>query len=98
MANGWSRNVLAMAIERQAHQRQGKAITVPQLARLGVLHGFHWVTLEVPPLESWERGSRWLTPEYRERIESPEFYKADSGPGHAALPGLQAQRAVAGHC
>jgi len=34
-----------------------------------------WVTLEVPPLELWEKGLSWLTPEQRERIESPEFYK-----------------------
>jgi len=27
LANGWSRNVLALAIDRRAHQRQGKAIT-----------------------------------------------------------------------
>jgi predicted nuclease of restriction endonuclease-like (RecB) superfamily len=27
LANGWSRNVLALAIERRAHQRHGKAIT-----------------------------------------------------------------------
>jgi integrase/recombinase XerD len=34
-----------------------------------------WVTLEVPPLESWEKGLRWLTPPQRERIESPEFFR-----------------------
>ena len=27
LANGWSRNVLALAIDRRAHERQGKAIT-----------------------------------------------------------------------
>jgi hypothetical protein len=34
-----------------------------------------WVTLVVPPLESWEEPLRWLMPEERERIESPEFYQ-----------------------
>jgi integrase/recombinase XerD len=34
-----------------------------------------WVTLEVPPLEAWEKGLRWLTPPQLEWIESPEFYK-----------------------
>ena len=34
-----------------------------------------WVTLEVPPLEAWESRLRWLLPEQRERIESPEFYQ-----------------------
>jgi len=33
-----------------------------------------WVTLAVPPLEFWEEPLRWLTPEERERLESPEFY------------------------
>ncbi len=27
LANGWSRNVLTLAIDSLAHQRQGKAIT-----------------------------------------------------------------------
>ncbi len=34
-----------------------------------------WVTLEVPSLESWEEPLKWLTPQERERIESPEFYQ-----------------------
>jgi integrase/recombinase XerD len=34
-----------------------------------------WVTMEIPPLETWEKGLRWLTPPQRERIESPEFYR-----------------------
>jgi hypothetical protein len=33
------------------------------------------VSLELPPLERWDRPLRWLTPEQRERIESPEFYR-----------------------
>jgi hypothetical protein len=31
--------------------------------------------MEVPPLEKWEQPMRWLTPEQRERIQSPEFYQ-----------------------
>ena len=34
-----------------------------------------WVTLEVPPLEVWEKPLRWLSREQRERVESPEFFK-----------------------
>ena len=34
-----------------------------------------WVSLEVPPLESWEEPLRWLTPQQRERIESADFYR-----------------------
>jgi integrase/recombinase XerD len=34
-----------------------------------------WVTLEVPPLESWSESLLWLTPPERERIESPQFYQ-----------------------
>lgn len=34
-----------------------------------------WVSLEVPPLEKWAEPFRWLTPQQRERIESPEFYE-----------------------
>ncbi len=33
-----------------------------------------WVTLEVPPLERWERPLCALTARQRARIESPEFY------------------------
>ena len=34
-----------------------------------------WVTLEVPPLEAWQEPLRWLTPQERERVESPDFYR-----------------------
>ena len=34
-----------------------------------------WITMEIPPLEKWERPMRWLLPEQRERIESPEFFQ-----------------------
>jgi integrase/recombinase XerD len=34
-----------------------------------------WLTLDVPPLERWEEPMRWLTPEQKSRIESPEFYE-----------------------
>ncbi len=34
-----------------------------------------WVTLEIPPLETWEARLRWLLPEQRERVESPQFYQ-----------------------
>ncbi len=34
-----------------------------------------WVTLDIPPLEAWEKPIRWLTPPQRERIEFPEFYR-----------------------
>ena len=34
-----------------------------------------WLTLDVPPLERWEEPMRWLTPEQKTRIESPEFYE-----------------------
>ena len=33
-----------------------------------------WVTLQIPPLEAWEDRLRWLLPEQRERVESPEFF------------------------
>ena len=32
-------------------------------------------TLELPPLEAWEKRLLWLLPEQRERVESPEFYQ-----------------------
>ena len=34
-----------------------------------------WITLELPPLETWENRLLWLLPEQRERVESPEFYQ-----------------------
>ncbi len=34
-----------------------------------------WTTLEIPPLEKWEKPMRWLLPEQRERIQSPEFFQ-----------------------
>jgi hypothetical protein len=34
-----------------------------------------WVTLEIPPLEAWEKPLCWLTPEQRKRVESPEFFQ-----------------------
>lgn len=34
-----------------------------------------WVTLQVPPLETWENRLRWLLPEQRERVETPEFFQ-----------------------
>jgi hypothetical protein len=34
-----------------------------------------WVTLEVPPLETWETRLLWLLPEQRERVETPEFFQ-----------------------
>lgn len=34
-----------------------------------------WITLEVPPIEAWEEQLRWLTPEQRDRLESPDFYR-----------------------
>ena len=34
-----------------------------------------WTTLEIPPLEAWEKPMRWLTPEQRERIETAEFFQ-----------------------
>jgi hypothetical protein len=34
-----------------------------------------WVTLEIPPLEAWEKPMRWLTPQQRERVESPDFFR-----------------------
>ncbi len=34
-----------------------------------------WVTLEIPPLEAWEKQLCWLLPEQRERVESPEFFR-----------------------
>jgi integrase/recombinase XerD len=34
-----------------------------------------WVSLELPPLEAWEARLRWLLPEQRERVESPEFFQ-----------------------
>ena len=34
-----------------------------------------WVTLDIPPLERWERDLKRLPAAQRERIESPEFYE-----------------------
>ncbi|MEZ6118572.1 MAG: tyrosine-type recombinase/integrase [Pirellulaceae bacterium] len=34
-----------------------------------------WITLSIPPRESWEEPCRWLTPQQRERLQSPEFYE-----------------------
>ncbi len=33
-----------------------------------------WTTIEIPPLEKWEKPLNWLLPEQRERIQSPEFF------------------------
>ncbi len=33
-----------------------------------------WITLDLPPLETWEEALLWLTPAERERIESPAFF------------------------
>jgi len=34
-----------------------------------------YVTLQIPPLESWEEPLRWLSRTQRERFEEPEFYE-----------------------
>lgn len=34
-----------------------------------------WVSLEIPPLETWEEPLRWLRPEQRERIEDARFFE-----------------------
>ena len=34
-----------------------------------------WTTIEIPPLEKWEKPMRWLLREQRERIQSPEFFQ-----------------------
>ncbi|MCL4855050.1 MAG: tyrosine-type recombinase/integrase, partial [Bryobacteraceae bacterium] len=34
-----------------------------------------WVTLEIPPLETWQKPLSWLRPEQRERIASADFYQ-----------------------
>ncbi|MBT5020178.1 hypothetical protein OAF98_04620 [Planctomicrobium sp.] len=34
-----------------------------------------WISLDIPPLENWTEPFRRLTPQQRERIESPEFYE-----------------------
>ena len=34
-----------------------------------------WITLEIPPLEAWEKPLRWLTPEQRERVKMPDFFR-----------------------
>ena len=34
-----------------------------------------WIALDLPPLERWQEPMKWLCPEQRERIESPEFYQ-----------------------
>ena len=34
-----------------------------------------WITMEIPPLEKWEKLMRWLLPEQRERIQSPDFFQ-----------------------
>ena len=31
--------------------------------------------MEIPPLEKWEKQMRWLLPEQRERMQSPEFFQ-----------------------
>jgi hypothetical protein len=34
-----------------------------------------WTTIEIPLLEQWEKPMRWLLPQQRERIQSPEFFR-----------------------
>jgi site-specific recombinase XerD len=34
-----------------------------------------WVTLTIPPLETWEEPLSWLEPSQRERMETPEFFQ-----------------------
>lgn len=34
-----------------------------------------WISLELPPLEHWDRPLNWLTHEQRERLESAQFYQ-----------------------
>ena len=34
-----------------------------------------FVTMEIPPLEKWEKPMRWLLPEQRERIQTSDFYQ-----------------------
>ncbi len=34
-----------------------------------------WTTIEIPPLEKWEKPMRWLLPEQRERIQLPDFFQ-----------------------
>ena len=34
-----------------------------------------FITMEIPPLEKWEKPMRWLVPEQRERMQSPDFYQ-----------------------
>ncbi len=34
-----------------------------------------WTTIEIPPLEKWEKPMRGLLPGQRERIQSPEFFQ-----------------------
>ncbi len=34
-----------------------------------------WVTIDVPPLERWAEGMKWLTPAQRERIADARFYQ-----------------------
>jgi hypothetical protein len=43
------------------------------------------ITLEIPPLEAWEERLRWLLPEQRERVETPESFGSSSSTSIAAI-------------
>ena len=34
-----------------------------------------WVSLDLPPLETWAEPMKWLTPQRKERMTTPEFYE-----------------------
>ena len=54
-------------------ESQGRPIYFTGIRAREVRPGF--VTLDIPPLESWSDSLRWLGREQRERFEEPEFYE-----------------------
>lgn len=54
-------------------ESQGRPIYFTGIRAREVRPGF--VTLDIPPLESWSDSLRWLGREQRERFEQPEFYE-----------------------
>ena len=58
--------VLDILTEPRPIRLRGNVVREPRPGR---------VTLEVPPLVAWQEPLRWLTPQEREQVESPDFYR-----------------------
>jgi len=66
--------------------RAAAALTIESATAPVVLDGIvvkedrpGWVTIDVPPLEAWSTQFLWLTPEQRDRLSSPGFYRRLQG-------------------